>query len=165
MQRKALHPPHPQQQVTIASSRLCCTVVGVPLWCTEICYKQLRLGLDRLHWQKDHRVATDVSRPCNMDLCAEWTDFWGTVVDYYNESPPSSNRKMHRHLLQASSLLLDIPYFIYACCTGRCGSTNTLIGSQAWLSLPGNRLTVLTCCGVVISSSISSSKRHVKCSR
>lgn len=34
---------------------------------------------------------------------SDWTDFWGTVVNYKDGAAPSSNRRLHRHLLQSST--------------------------------------------------------------
>ncbi|DBB18419.1 TPA: hypothetical protein ACH3X3_000065 [Trebouxia sp. C0006] len=34
---------------------------------------------------------------------SEWTDFWGTIVNYQDGAAPSTNRRLHRHLLQSSS--------------------------------------------------------------
>ena len=31
---------------------------------------------------------------------ADWTDFWGTIVNYKDGAAPSTNRRLHRHLLQ-----------------------------------------------------------------
>lgn len=36
---------------------------------------------------------------------AEWTDFWGTIVNYQDGAAPSTNRRLHRHLLQVYRML------------------------------------------------------------
>ncbi|KAL3162642.1 hypothetical protein ABBQ38_008687 [Trebouxia sp. C0009 RCD-2024] len=37
---------------------------------------------------------------------SDWTDFWGTVVNYKDGAAPSSNRRLHRHLLQSSATVV-----------------------------------------------------------
>ena len=37
-------------------------------------------------------------------VAADWTDFWGTIVNYQDGAAPSSNRRLHRHLLQVTAV-------------------------------------------------------------
>lgn len=39
---------------------------------------------------------------------ADWTDFWGTVVNYKDGAAPSSNRRLHRHLLQVTQTVVKL---------------------------------------------------------
>ncbi|DBA78609.1 TPA: hypothetical protein ACH3X1_008538 [Trebouxia sp. C0004] len=66
---------------------------------------------------------------------SEWTDFWGTIVNYQDGSAPTTNRRLHRHLLQSSSAAASATYSIFPAASSDWNNiANTLLSSN-WSSL------------------------------